>query len=89
VPGPCVRGPAHLGDPASAPKRAEQGLVLAQSTGWQTPDVWAKWALGALAVSLEDAQAVDAVLGSLTVAVEEKASPSRLGRCSWRTRLRR
>ncbi|MCW2631129.1 MAG: ATPase,transcriptional regulator, luxR family, partial [Pseudonocardia sp.] len=62
---------AHRGDASTARQWAEKGLALAAATGWDTPVVWAKWALGLLAVSMQDAPAVDAALGSLTAIVEQ------------------
>jgi len=63
---------AHQGDSASAHRWAEQGLALARSAGWHTVTVWGSWALGALAVSVEDAPAAHAALGPLTEAVEKE-----------------
>lgn len=63
---------AHRGDAARTRQWAEQGLALAESSGWHTPLVWGRWALGALAVSLGDARAVGAALGPLTETVEEE-----------------
>lgn len=63
---------AHQGDRVATRSWAEQGISLARSAGWHTPLVWGSWALGALAVSVEDFPAVDAVLGDLTAEVERQ-----------------
>jgi DNA-binding CsgD family transcriptional regulator/tetratricopeptide (TPR) repeat protein len=66
---------AHRGEATNARQWADEAIVLAELTGWHTPTVWARWALGALAISLEDAKAVDAALGSLTALVEKEGIP--------------
>jgi DNA-binding CsgD family transcriptional regulator len=63
---------AHRGDAEDARRWAEHGLELAGSAGWHTATVWGHWALGALAVSMEDAEAADASLGPLAEAVERE-----------------
>lgn len=63
---------AHRGDAERARQDAEQGLALAESTGWNIAAIWANWAHGVLAVSLEDAREANAALGPLATAVEEQ-----------------
>ncbi len=63
---------AYQGDAVKARQWAQEGLALARSTGWHTAVVWGNWALGALAISLEDARAADEALGGLTKTVEEE-----------------
>lgn len=61
---------AHRGDAAATRVWAHEALELARETGWHTAMVWGSWALGLLAISLEDPRGADDALGALTRAVE-------------------